>query len=377
MSDTRVIRLALSDAGATAALGVNLLDAEVVLKTEIGPNQMDAGHGGSYGLSCYSLCHDWSGNLYVADGIRHVILKVTFGGGSNGNYQVTTVAGLSGTSGHNSALQNVAGTDARFNTPWGIACDRSGNLYIADSGNNQIRKISADGKVSVFAGAGSIGYTTPGTGSTPASGFLDGNCLDARFSAPYDVAVDRSGVVYVADKTNHAVRKIVGGKVVTIAGNGSSGDLENLVPGVLTTTWPSRLAVFNTPSSISVDNNGNVYVADVGNKKVKKITPNGAVYLFSGSGDDTDGTDIGTSTNVSSNAFTSNYHAIYDLDTDRSGNVYLLDKDPTYGSRVMKLSSDGNPSVVAQFHEATTYNASVYSLTVSPSQEIFVGTYIA
>ena len=150
MADTRIIMLALSDLGATAELGENLTNQEVLDKTEAGNNQITARGG----LGCYSMCHDWSGNIYVADAGRHFIFKVTEGGGGlDGDYQVSTIAGKFGTSGNNAALQNVKATDARFNSPYGIACDKSGTLYVADTSNNQIRTIK-DGLVSVLAGSG-------------------------------------------------------------------------------------------------------------------------------------------------------------------------------------------------------------------------------
>lgn len=355
MADTRIIMLALSDLGATVDDGVNLTNAEVVAKTEAGNNQITARGG----ISCFRMCHDWSGNLYVADAYRHFIFKVSEGGGGlNGDYQVSTVAGKANTSGNNAALQNVLATDARFNTPSGIACDKSGTLYVADTANHQIRTIK-DGLVSVLAGSG----IASGAGG---SGLVDGDCMDAKFSSPVDVAVDRSGVVYVSDMSNHAVRKISGGQVVTIAGNGVAGARENLVPTSDTNTWPSRLNVFNTTSCIVVDRNSNVYVYDYNNRKIKMITPNGSVYLHSGSG--ANGRTLGT-------PYTSSYCTIVDMDIDDSNNLYVLDQNAPLGSRLLKLDSDGTPGVVAEFAGATSYNTYVRSVCCSPGQKIFVGTY--
>ena len=206
MADVRIIMLALSDladATGTVDSGVNLTNAEVAAKTEAGNNQITARGG----RSCYAICHDWSGNLYVADANRSFIFKVTEGGGGlNGDYQVSTVAGKAGTASNNAALQNVLATDARFNSPSGIACDKSGTLYVSDSGNNQIRMIK-DGLVSVLAGSGL---------ANAGAGFVDGDCLDAKFTNPTGIAVNRSGVVYVSDHNKHAIRKISGGKVVTM-----------------------------------------------------------------------------------------------------------------------------------------------------------------
>ena len=127
---------------------------------------------------------DSSGNVYVADNGNHRIRKITSAG------EVTTLAG-SGTDGHHDA----AGTAAQFNNPTGVAVDSSGIVYVADTRNHSIRKITSEGVVSTFAGSGT-------------AGFANGTGTEAQFNYPTGVAVDSSGNLYVADNNNNRIRKI-------------------------------------------------------------------------------------------------------------------------------------------------------------------------
>jgi hypothetical protein len=133
----------------------------------------------------YGVAVDSSGNLYVADNNNHRIRKIVIA-----TSEVTTLAGS--TQGYTDAT----GTSAQFNKPWGVATDSSGNLYVADSSNHRIRKIViATGVVTTLAGSGT-------------RGFADGTGAEAQFSLPYGVAADSSGNLYVADTSNHRIRKI-------------------------------------------------------------------------------------------------------------------------------------------------------------------------
>jgi TolB-like protein/sugar lactone lactonase YvrE len=189
------------------------------------------------------LATDPAGNVYVADIGNHVVRKITPDG------MVSTLAGVPGEFGNNDG----AGTSARFNQVHGVAADRFGNVYAADFGNHTVRKITPDGMVTTLAGhAGNPGSN-------------DGPGTEARFCAPYSVAVDPAGNVYVADTSNHTIRKIAtDGTVSTIAG--LAGNVGN-ADGVGT------LARFAIPAAVSLDSAGNIYVADFGNYAVRKITP--------------------------------------------------------------------------------------------------------
>jgi kumamolisin len=183
---------------------------------------------------------DSSGNLYIADFSNNQIRKVTPGGVVS-----TPYGSVSGASGNT----NSSGNNARFNTPNGVATDGSGNIFVADSGNNLIRKITTAGVVSSY-----------GTGG--------------QFNVPEGVAVDSSGNVYVADTDNDTIRKITtSGAVSTIGGQkGIAGYADGA----------SAQSLFTLPSGVAVDRSSNVYVADFGNSVIRKITPAGVVSTLAG-----------------------------------------------------------------------------------------------
>ena len=198
------------------------------------------------------LAVDGGGNIYVADSKNFTIRKVTSAG------VVTTIAGAPFQVGST----NGPGTSSRFFLPFGIAVDTAGNVYVADSGNQLIRKIATDGTVSTLAG------------SAGQSGLVNGTGSAARFATPFGVAVDSAGNVYVADSGNHAIRKITPvGVVTTVAGTGEGGALDGA----------AATARFNQPRGVSVDAAGNVFVSDYGNSTIRLITTGGSVSTIAGS----------------------------------------------------------------------------------------------
>lgn len=199
---------------------------------------------------------DGGGNVYVADTFNHTIRKIAIGGA------VTTLAGSAGVAGTN----NGSGGSALFNAPQGLVVDGSGNVYVADTGNHAIRRVTSGGAVTTFAGQLGLAGLTNGTGS------------GALFNGPQAVALDGSGNLYVADTGNHTVRKITsGGVVTTLAGvPGMPGSTDG---GINTGTNGAR---FNSPEGLAVDGSGNVYVADTGNHAVRKVTSGGVVSTIAG-----------------------------------------------------------------------------------------------
>jgi sugar lactone lactonase YvrE len=152
------------------------------------------------------------------------------------------------------------GAAARFSHPFGVALDKEGCLYIADFNNNAIRKLSPSGAVTTIAGNG-------------VSGFSDGSALQARFKAPYGIAVDKDGIMYVSDSHNHAIRKVIPGTVhgeatvSTIAGAGAvwSDGIAGFADG------PGEQARFNRPAGIAIDSEKNIIVSDSRNNRIRKI----------------------------------------------------------------------------------------------------------
>lgn len=195
-----------------------------------------------------------SGNyLYVLDTYNQTVRKIDITSGV-----VTTIAGYAGTTGD---TDNVTGTSARFNYPFGIAVDSSSNLYITDTLNQTIRVISSAGAVTTLAG-------TVGT-----SGSTNGIGTAAKFNNPAGIATDGTNL-FVADSSNHVIRKIVisSGAVTTFAGTvGTAGSADGI----------GTAAKFNTPAGVTIDNSGNLYVSDQLYSKVRKITSGGVVTTLS------------------------------------------------------------------------------------------------
>lgn len=247
---------------------------------------------------------DRAGNIYVADRDNNRIRKISPAG------VVTTIAGGGSTrfdSYRNSIGTYLDGTGiaARFDNPTDLAVDSVGNIFVADYGNNRIRKISPEGVVTTLAGSGLAGY-------------IDGTDTSARFNGPSGIALDPIGNIYVADKINNRIRKInPSGVVTTFAGSGGIGFLNaGFADGV------GNVARFNQPTGLSVDVAGIVYVADLGNNRIRKINLAGMVSTLAGSGtyDYVDG--IGTNARFS---FPSN------IAVDSAGNVYVADQEnPSY-----------------------------------------------
>lgn len=226
-------------------LRLRLLTPEGVVITLAG--SLEAGYKDGSGnaarfRSPASIAVDAGGNIYVADTNNHRIRLVSPSG------EVTTLAG-STRPGYVAGYADGPAAEARFQNPRSVAVDAQGNVYVADAGNNCIRKIAPDGQVVTFAGSREAGYA-------------DGKGTEARFNYPSGIAVDAQGNLYVADTANHRIRKITpDGVVTTLAGSGQPGNADGLAPE----------AQFRAPEGVAVDTKGNVYVADTGNNRIRKI----------------------------------------------------------------------------------------------------------
>jgi sugar lactone lactonase YvrE len=238
---------------------------------------------------------DASGNVYIADATNHRIRKITATTGIINTIAGTGIAGYSG--------DGAAATLAKFNAPIGIALDKSGNIYVADNGNNCIRKITvATGIISTIAGTGTAGFS--GDGSTATS---------AQLYAPYDLTIDTSNNIYIADVSNNRIRKITAatGIINTIAGTGT--------PGFSGDGSAATGAKLYQPFCVALDASNNLYITDASNNRIRKVTATtGVISSIAGTGAAGFSGDGGAATSAS-------FNIPYSILVDASGNIYLTD----------------------------------------------------
>ena len=205
----------------------------------------------------WGVALDGSGNLYIADRVNHRVRKVSPSG------TISTVVG-NGSAGYSG--DGGAATSASLNSPYGLAFDGSGNLYIADRLNQVIRKVSPSGTISTVAGNGTAGYSGDG-----------GDATSASLNNPWGVAVDGSGNLYIADLTNNVIRKVSpSGTISTVAGNGTTGYSGD--------DGPATSASVNQPWGLAVDGSGNLYIGDAVNNRIRKVASGMLVSAIAGSG---------------------------------------------------------------------------------------------
>lgn len=245
---------------------------------------------------------DSQGNVYIGEQNAHLIRKIS-------PTRLVSILAGNGVAG----LVDATGQSARFNSPNGLVSDPSGNVYVADRGNHCIRKVTASGVVTTIAGNGT-------------AGFADGQGSAAMFSSPVAVALDSGGNFYVSDYGNYRIRKITSaGLVSTLAGNGTSA----YVDGTGTS------ARFKGPHGMAVDVQGNVYVADLHNHCIRKITSAGVVSTLAGNGATAFAEGTGTSATL---------NAPWGVAVDASGYVYAAEMN---GQRIRKIAPNGATMVVA------------------------------
>ncbi len=244
------------------------------------------------------ICIDNSGNLYVADAANFKIRKID----TNGN--VTTLAGST------FGYADGTGIAAKFNGLSGLCCDVNGNIFVADKANHRIRKITPSGVVTTFAGS--------------ISGYLDANGTAAMFYNPTGICITTSGDFYITDSGNHRIRKITSsGTVTTLAGSGAA----DFADGV------GNTASFSTPTGVCVDATNNVYVADMINNLIRKITPSGVVTTLAGS----------TTGFVHIIGQVTNFTHPNGVCFDATGNIIVADMD---GHRIWKILGTNTNTVI-------------------------------
>ena len=258
----------------------------------------DGGPAASAQLNApYALAVDSSGNLFISDSGNSRIREVSSG-------VIATVAG-NGTTGF--AGDNGPAIGAQLSAPRGLALDIAGNLYIADSGNNRIREVSA-GVIVTIAGTGVAGFGGDG-----------GAALGAQLNLPCGIAFDSSGKLYIADYYNNRIRQISAGTIATVAGKGT--------PGFSGDNGAATSAQLNNPYALGADPAGNLYIADYGNDRIRKVAA-GVITTAAGSGASGFSGDGGT-------AVGAQLDYPRGVAVDSSGNVYAAD---TANSRVRKIA---------------------------------------
>lgn len=309
---------------------------------------------------------DGSGNVFIADHNNHRIRKV------NSNGIITTVAGngIDGFSGDGGLA-----TEASLSHPYGVDVDNSGNIFISDYGNHRIRKVDPNGVITTVAGSGTYGYCGD-----------DGPAIEACIFFPHDLAVDRFGNIFIVDYGNHRIRKVApNGVITTVAGNGNYGYCGDGGPateacldfpfgvdadgtgsifiadygnhrirmvdslGIITTVagngksgftgdyGPATKARLHSPSGVSVDGLGNIFISDHNNHRIRKVDKRGIITTMAGNGDYGFGGDNSTAT-------AANLYYPLGLSVDSIGNVFIAD------SRNYRIRKVGPPSI---FMEST------------------------
>ncbi|HEY9897763.1 MAG TPA: IPT/TIG domain-containing protein [Pantanalinema sp.] len=270
---------------------------------------------------------DADGNVYLADAWNAVIRKITPAG------VVTTVAG-SGVKG----FADGPAASAMFDNPISVAVARDGSLYVGEEFNNRIRKITPDGMVSTFAG---------GT-----QGNLDGVGTAAQFYRPDQLVLDAAGNLFVSDYGNHNIRKITpDGTVTTLAGS---------VPAAAgTTDGTGTAARFNQPFDIALDPQGNLFVADYGNHRIRKVTPAGVVTTVAGS----------TSGFVDGATSSAKFNQPAGLTFDRAGNLLVAERA---GNVVRRVTPDGVVTTLVGTGAAGTRDGAALSATLHGPFDLWV-----
>ncbi|MER8003921.1 RICIN domain-containing protein [Streptomyces sp. NPDC095613] len=257
----------------------------------------------------YGVAVDSNGTLYVSDYNNHRVRKITTDG------KISTVAGT-GAAGYRG--DNGPAVSAQLNCPREVVVDGAGALYIVDANNHRVRKVTADGTISTVVGTGTAGFSGDG-----------GPATAARLNLPLGVAVDRTGVLYVSEYHNHRVRRVTAdGEISTVAGAGPAGFKGD--------GGPAASAHLRNPHGLAVDGEGNLYIADANNHRVRKVAVDGTISTVAGTGSGGFGGDGGPSSSAQLNL-------PLGVVVDSTGALFVSDHR---NHRVRKVAVDGTISTV-------------------------------
>ena len=244
---------------------VRKVTPEGVISTAVGTSHY-AGDGGpatqALLFSPFNMEPDGDGNIYISDTDNNVVRKATADG------IISTVAGVGvfGFSGDGGPAQS-----ASLARPMGLVLDSAGNLYIADDRNHRVRRVTPDGVIDTVAGTGAFGFSGD-----------SGPATEARFDDPIGLALDQDNNLYISDRDNHRVRRVTpDGTITTVAGSGPAGFDNGAFAG---DGGPAVEARLNRPEGLAFDGNGNLYIADTRNQRVRKVTPGGVIDTVAGTG---------------------------------------------------------------------------------------------
>ncbi len=267
---------------------------------------------------------DATENLFISDTGNDVIREV----GTNGI--IATVVGGGGSY----PGDGGAATNAELSNPTGVAVDATGNLFIADSGNNVIRKVGTNGVIITVAGNGNYGYSGDG-----------GVATNAELSAPQSVAVDATGNVFIADYINNRIREVgTNGIITTAAGNGTNGYSGD--GGAATN------AELVSPAGVAVDATGNLFISDLGNNVIREVGTNGIITTVAGNGTNGYSGDGGAATNAE-------LYVPAGVAVDANGNLFIADS----GNSVIRKVVFFGPTLA--LNNVGSGNAGAYDVVVS------------
>ena len=301
----RLVLLSLLSAGFAQAQVITTVAGTTYIVPTSGVPALSAPLGRVSGVAV-----DSARNIYIADDIDQIVARVSPGGA------LTVVAG----NGH-AGISGDGGpaTAASLSGPLGVAVDSAGNLYIADTGNNRVRKVSG-GTITTLAGNGTAGFSGDG-----------GPAANASLSGPTGVALDSAGNLYIADTGNKRVRKVSGGTISTVAGNGTAGFSGDGGPA----TSAMLAGPGSAPQGVALDAAGNLYIADGANARVRKVS-SGTITTVAGNGQQGFSGDGGPATSAS-------LYSPAAVLVDGTGNLYIAD----FGDGVVRKVSGGTITTVA------------------------------
>ena len=272
---------------------------------------------------------DGSGNIYIAETLSHRVRRVDAAG------TITTIAGI-GESGYGG--DGGPANQAQLYRPKDVTADSSGNLYIADAYNNRIRRVDTSGIITTVAGSGHRGFSGDG-----------GPAVEAHLNRPFDVVVDGADNLYIADTSNHRIRRVdASGTITTIAGIGSEG--------LFGDDGPAVEAELRAPSGVALDDPGNIYIADTYNMRIRRVDSTGIITTVAGSGD----TGVGGYSGDGGPAVEARLDTPFDVAVADDGNLYIADSN---NKRIRRVDVSGIITTVAGIGDGS------YSRSSGPAVE--------